>query len=215
VRETSGVVVPPPTGLLKVWSGSAWVARPAKVWSGTAWAEKTVRYWTGTAWEPPSAAVSYGPDENVYPATAASGAPSDPNTFMAGIQFEVLTAGRITAIRYYQQTAVSRYVALYTDAGTVLASGTAAVGTTGWSLFPITPVNVAPGLYRVAYGYAGSAAAGTFAFAMDAIATPAAHLVWKAGVYTTPQASGGDTVFPSNVITPNHYYCDVVYQEAL
>jgi len=35
---------------LKVWSGSAWVAKPAKAWSGSAWAAKPVKVWSGSAW---------------------------------------------------------------------------------------------------------------------------------------------------------------------
>ena len=35
---------------VKIWSGSAWVSKPAKVWSGSAWTQKPVKYWNGTAW---------------------------------------------------------------------------------------------------------------------------------------------------------------------
>jgi hypothetical protein len=34
----------------KVWSGSAWVQKPAKVWSGSAWVTKPVKIWNGSAW---------------------------------------------------------------------------------------------------------------------------------------------------------------------
>jgi hypothetical protein len=37
-------------GNIKVWNGSAWVAKPAKVWNGSAWVEKPVKYWNGSAW---------------------------------------------------------------------------------------------------------------------------------------------------------------------
>jgi hypothetical protein len=37
-------------GRPKVWTGSAWVAKPAKVWSGSAWVEKPVKVWSGSAW---------------------------------------------------------------------------------------------------------------------------------------------------------------------
>jgi hypothetical protein len=37
-------------GRAKVWSGSAWVAKPVNVWSGSAWAAKTVKIWNGSAW---------------------------------------------------------------------------------------------------------------------------------------------------------------------
>ena len=42
--------VPLVEGLLKVWSGAAWVSKPAKVWSGAAWNEKPVKVWNGSAW---------------------------------------------------------------------------------------------------------------------------------------------------------------------
>lgn len=35
---------------LKVWTGSAFVAKPAKVWTGAAWVEKPVKTWSGSAW---------------------------------------------------------------------------------------------------------------------------------------------------------------------
>lgn len=37
-------------GQLKVWNGTAWVAKPVKVWNGTAWVTKPVKVWNGTAW---------------------------------------------------------------------------------------------------------------------------------------------------------------------
>ncbi|MCA3574828.1 MAG: hypothetical protein IOC86_13015 [Aestuariivirga sp.] len=37
-------------GNIKVWNGSAWVARPVKVWNGTNWVTKPAKRWTGTAW---------------------------------------------------------------------------------------------------------------------------------------------------------------------
>jgi len=38
------------TGKIKVWNGSAWVAKPVKVWNGSSWVEKPVKYWNGTSW---------------------------------------------------------------------------------------------------------------------------------------------------------------------
>lgn len=35
---------------VKVWSGSAWVEKPAKVWTGSAWTQKPVKTWNGSAW---------------------------------------------------------------------------------------------------------------------------------------------------------------------
>jgi hypothetical protein len=35
---------------VKVWSGSAWVEKPAKVWTGSAWTQKPVKTWSGSAW---------------------------------------------------------------------------------------------------------------------------------------------------------------------
>jgi hypothetical protein len=42
----------PPAGWPEVWSGSAWVKKPAKVWSGSAWVQKPVKVWTGSTWKP-------------------------------------------------------------------------------------------------------------------------------------------------------------------
>lgn len=38
------------TGQIKVWNGSAWVAKPVKVWNGSAWVTKPVKVWNGSAW---------------------------------------------------------------------------------------------------------------------------------------------------------------------
>ncbi len=37
-------------GKIKVWDGSAWVAKPVKVWNGSAWVEKPLKRWNGSAW---------------------------------------------------------------------------------------------------------------------------------------------------------------------
>lgn len=38
------------TGQIKVWNGSAWVAKPVKVWNGSGWVIKPVKRWNGSAW---------------------------------------------------------------------------------------------------------------------------------------------------------------------
>lgn len=35
---------------LKIWNGSAWVARPVKVWTGSAWVTKQIKFWNGSEW---------------------------------------------------------------------------------------------------------------------------------------------------------------------
>jgi hypothetical protein len=37
-------------GKVKVWNGSAFIAKPMKVWDGTAWVEKPMKVWNGSAW---------------------------------------------------------------------------------------------------------------------------------------------------------------------
>ena len=37
-------------GYIKVWNGSAWVAKPVKVWNGSAWVQKPVKRWNGSNW---------------------------------------------------------------------------------------------------------------------------------------------------------------------
>ena len=39
------------SGQMKVWNGSAWVAKPVKVWNGSAWVAKPVKVWNGSSWE--------------------------------------------------------------------------------------------------------------------------------------------------------------------
>lgn len=38
------------SGRLKVWNGSAWVAKPVKVWNGSSWVAKPVKRWNGSTW---------------------------------------------------------------------------------------------------------------------------------------------------------------------
>lgn len=38
------------TGQIKVWNGSAFVAKPIKVWNGSSWVTKPVKYWNGSSW---------------------------------------------------------------------------------------------------------------------------------------------------------------------
>lgn len=38
------------SGNIKVWNGSALVAKPVKVWNGSAWVTKPVKRWNGSAW---------------------------------------------------------------------------------------------------------------------------------------------------------------------
>lgn len=37
-------------GRVKVWDGSAHVAKPVKIWNGSAWVTKPVKVWNGSAW---------------------------------------------------------------------------------------------------------------------------------------------------------------------
>lgn len=39
-----------PSGSVKVWTGSAWVAKPVKVWNGSTWVTKPLKRWNGAAW---------------------------------------------------------------------------------------------------------------------------------------------------------------------
>jgi len=38
-------------GQVKVWSGSAWLEKPAKVWNGSSWVEKPVKTRQGSEWK--------------------------------------------------------------------------------------------------------------------------------------------------------------------
>ena len=40
-------------GGVKIWNGTAWVAKPVKFWNGTAWVTKPAKFWNGTAWVTP------------------------------------------------------------------------------------------------------------------------------------------------------------------
>ncbi len=46
----TGAAGPATTGYVKVWTGAAWVEKPAKVWTGAAWVTKPAKYYNGSAW---------------------------------------------------------------------------------------------------------------------------------------------------------------------
>lgn len=39
-------------GYVPVWTGAAYVRKPAKTWTGAAWVIKPAKDWTGAAWSP-------------------------------------------------------------------------------------------------------------------------------------------------------------------
>lgn len=41
---------PSSLGLIKYWSGAAWLAKPIKYWNGSAWTQKPLKYWNGASW---------------------------------------------------------------------------------------------------------------------------------------------------------------------
>ena len=171
-------------------------------------------------WPAPSGAA-WGPEESLYPVSVSVLAPSDPNALMIGSRTTILADGRITGIRYYWHGGgpPSRYVALWSDTGTVLADGDTTGDVPGWNVFPITPLAVTAGqVIRPSYGYAGSAISSTFSYSnTPPIPSAGPHLRWESGVYTTPApaGTGNERAFPSNTISPNNYFADVVYQEKL
>ena len=38
-------------GLLKYWTGSAWVGKPVKYWNGSAWVTGVMKWRDGAAWQ--------------------------------------------------------------------------------------------------------------------------------------------------------------------
>ena len=46
-----GVLAAVTGGLLKYWTGSAWVSKPVKYWNGSAWVAGVMKWWDGAAWQ--------------------------------------------------------------------------------------------------------------------------------------------------------------------
>ena len=176
-------------------------------WNATAVAARGTKATISTTW---GGVPVTGPAESMYPEVVTPGGPSDPNTFMLGNQIRIAVDGRIAAIRFYSWGKVTtRYVALWSDAGELLASGNSVNEVFGWNVVPITPVTVFAGqVIRTTHGYKG--APDQFPYA-NSSGMGSTNLTWLAGVYTTPVPSGGEDDFPTNTITPNHYYTDVVF----
>ena len=39
-----------PTGQIKVYDGTIWVAKPVKVWDESVWVVKPLKFWDGSVW---------------------------------------------------------------------------------------------------------------------------------------------------------------------
>lgn len=63
------VLPPAPSGALKRWNGTEWVAAQFKRWNGSAWADCSVLLWDGTAWV---AAGSSGPSSGTAQVISAA-----------------------------------------------------------------------------------------------------------------------------------------------
>jgi hypothetical protein len=130
---------------IKVWSGSAWVQKPAKAWSGSAWATKPVRAWSGTAWVPPPTGIPpAGPTTSVLTSFAA-GADRNDHDGSVGLRFEVSSSRSISWIGCRVATGntgmhtVNLYD--YNNNSTILASAQIemtgkAVGSYAWAAVP-------------------------------------------------------------------------------
>lgn len=97
----------------KVWTGSAWVEKPAKVWSGSAWVAKPVKVWTGSAWKTTGVATY-----NLFSGTPTFADQAvDSNAYSMGTEFYVNKSGcYVTKVRYLQPTVGTlavRTMALY------------------------------------------------------------------------------------------------------
>lgn len=176
-------------------------------------------YYADVIYQKKQVAESWGPDEVCYgPGSPDPGWPADPNTFTVGARMTVLANGRITGLRHYRNPSAlaSRYVGLWSDTGTLLASGTTSGDVPGWNVHPITPVSVTAGqVIRAAHAYSGNAIDGAFPFSMVTTNMGSENLRWEGGVYSDAVPSGGQDDFPANAITPNHYFGDVVFQKRL
>jgi len=153
--------------------------------------------------------IEYGSDESLWPPAVSPQAPGDPQLLVLGSQFKVLADGRITAIRFWRHSGpqTSRVVALWSDAGDKLAEVVTSGEVDGWNVIPIGPIEVSANeVLRVSYGYTGSLG-GAFAYT-NTYVPGSAHLTWLQGCYLI----GANDQFPVNLIVPNNYFADVVYQ---
>lgn len=46
----TGSAAATPTGYVKIWNGTVWIAKPKKVWNGTTWVIGKQKIWNGTTW---------------------------------------------------------------------------------------------------------------------------------------------------------------------
>ena len=182
-----------------------------KVYFGANAAAKVYRGST-LVWEPEAAGEAWGPNESLYPATAAAEGTAGA-TLSLGSRIGILSNGRITHIRYWRASGMvpSRTVAIWSDAGALLFSKVS-TGVAGWNNEPVDPpLAVSAGaIIRVAYGFAGSPD-GNFGFTNSPVYADTAHLDFISGCYTP----AGVTNFPDTIPVDSNYYADIVYQEKI
>ncbi len=155
---------PLPGGLFRVWTGSAWVEKPARFWFQGEWFERLVRRWTGTQWvpinpnpPPPPQLVTHSFFTGQSTSTASAGYDGGSPDYVAGLRLEVLVPGKLLGYRYYvvdssewDNNDVVRTFGCYREDTQALIPGTEVVvpprspySATGWQdvLLPV-PVQV-------------------------------------------------------------------------
>jgi hypothetical protein len=138
------------SGKAKVWSGSAWVEKPAKVWSGSAWVQKPVKTWTGSAWKTVGSAGPTGPTGKLI-TSFAPGSGRDDFTGEVGVRINIATTFTASwiGIQYGGGVATGYKVNLYEWFADSLQR-TVTIDLTGkalgeWGWAPIAPITFTGG----------------------------------------------------------------------
>ena len=176
--------------------------------SGQAMASDTTWSFTTEATSPCPCTVYNGSSVNTTAVTA------NETAVTLGVNIKADTRGYVSGIRFYKQmesTAATHNVALYTDSGTLLASGSTTAETgSGWQTATFaSPVYIDPGqTYRIAY----TASDGQYIHSSDLTTdtgTYPIHIL-QDGSYYTYSANA----FPSSKSLSNYnYWIDPVFTE--
>jgi hypothetical protein len=194
-------------GYAKVWTGSAWVEKPAKVWSGSAWVQKPVKFWDGSTWRTTGPAAPAGPTASILTSYAPPTPDRDDFSGEVGVRINTKIAQTYSFIGMLCHPGNSglHHVALYEwFSGAVVRSVDfdvtgKAPGT--WLWVPITPFPATANGY-IALLKTVAASSGQPWYNEGATAF---NPTYTGDIYATYKSPGG----PLSVSSPNAQYIGV------
>lgn len=170
-------------------------------------------YWVDVEFVADPSTSQTGPAESIFGDSAPAGGPhDDPNAVELGVRVKALTAGSVTAVRFFRggtQNAGPHVVSVWSSTGELLRRATHTAGSSlGWQDVAIAPpVAVLPGDELIASYHAPSGHYSASLNGFDApTRTPSLVVGTGAGVY-----SYGSSAVPTRTYRNTNYWVDLTF----